>query len=86
VAACMISEQFTPFGDTDRVIDTLKRYGLPTLADFDTKEVMKVLKMDKKKVRDSMNYVLLNKIGQGVIKQIPIVELEKLLQSIITAR
>src|SRR6185312_3016693 len=86
VAACMISEQFTPFGDTDRVIDTLKRYGLPTLADFDTKKVMNVLKMDKKKVRDSMNYVLLNKIGQGVVKQIPIVELEKLLQSIITAR
>lgn len=86
VAACMISEQFTPFGDTDRVINTLKRYGLPTLAEFDTREVMNVLKMDKKKVRDSMNYVLLNKIGQGVVKQIPIVELEKLLQSIITAR
>src|SRR6202012_3908997 len=86
VAACMISEQFTPFSDTDRVIGTLKRYGLPTFEGFDTKEVMNVLKMDKKKVRDSMNYVLLNKIGQGVVKQIPITELEKLLQSIISAR
>jgi 3-dehydroquinate synthase len=86
VAACMISEQFTPFRDTDRVIGALKRYGLPTLAEFDTKEVMNVLKMDKKKVRDSMNYILLNKIGQGVVKQIPITELEKLLQSIIAAR
>jgi shikimate kinase / 3-dehydroquinate synthase len=86
VAACMVSEQFTPFGDTDRVIATLKRYGLPTLAEFDTREVMNVLKMDKKKAGDSMNYVLLNKIGQGVVKQLPIVELEKLLQSIITAR
>lgn len=85
-AACMISEQFTPFGDTARVIATLKRYGLPTFAEFDTKKVMNVLKMDKKKVRDSMNYVLLNKIGQGVVKQIPITELEKLLQSIISAR
>ncbi len=86
VAACMISEQFTSFKETDRVIDTLKRYGLPTLAELDTKEVMNVLKMDKKRVRDSMNYVLLNKIGQGVVKQIPITELEKLLQSIIAAR
>jgi len=86
VAASMISEQFTPFSDTDRVMNTLKRYGLPTLAEFDTREVMNVLKMDKKKVRDSMNYVLLNKIGQGVVKQIPITELEKLLQSIIAAR
>jgi 3-dehydroquinate synthase len=86
VVAAMISEQFTPFGDTDRIIAAFKRYGLPTLTEFDTRDVMNVLKKDKKKVRDSMNYVLLNKIGQGVVKQIPIVELEKLLQSIISAR
>ena len=54
--------------------------------EFDAKEVMNVLRMDKKKVRDSMNYVLLNKIGQAVVKPIPIAELDKLLQSIITAR
>jgi len=86
VVAAMISEQFTPFGDTDRIIAIFKRYGLQTLAEFNTKDVMNVLRKDKKKVRDSMNYILLNKIGQGVIKQMPIVELEKLLQSIISAR
>ena len=68
------------------MIDTLKKYGLPTLAEFNPKEVMNVLRMDKKRVKDSMNYILLNKIGQGIIKVIPIVQLEKLLQSIITAR
>jgi 3-dehydroquinate synthase len=68
------------------VINTLKKYGLPTQATFDPKEVMNVLRMDKKRVKDSMNYILLNKIGQGVVKVIPIVQLEKLLQSIITAR
>ncbi len=86
VAACMISEEYANFGDTDRVIATLKKYGLPTQASFDPKEVMSVLRMDKKRVKDSMNYILLNKIGQGVVKVIPIVQLEKLLQSIITAR
>jgi len=86
VAACMISEEFTAFKETDRVIDVLKRYGLPTLAEFDPKEVMEVLRMDKKKVRDTMNYVMLNKIGQGIVKPIPLVQLEKLVQSIITAR
>jgi 3-dehydroquinate synthase len=86
VAACMISEQYTPFTDTDRVISTLRKYGLPTLAEFDTKEVMNVLRRDKKKVKDTMNYVLLNKIGVGIVKPIPVTELEKLLQSIITAR
>jgi 3-dehydroquinate synthase len=86
VAACMISEEFTDFKDTERVIGTLKKYGLPTLAVFDPKEVMNVLRMDKKRVKDAMNYILLNKIGQGVVKVIPIVQLEKLVQSIITAR
>jgi len=86
VAACMISEEYTDFKDTSRVITTLKKYGLPTLAEFDPKAVMNVLRMDKKRVRDSMNYVLLNKIGQGVVKAIPIVQLEKLVQSILAAR
>ena len=86
VAASIISEQFTKFKDTNRIITLLKRYGLPTTAEFDKKEVMAVLRMDKKKVKDSMNYVLLDKIGQASVKVIPIVELDKLLQSIITAR
>src|SRR5580692_9862806 len=86
VAACMISEEFTDFRETARVIGTLKRYGLPTLAAFDPKEVMNVLRMDKKRVKDSMNYILLDKIGRAVVKVIPIVQLEKLVQIIITAR
>jgi 3-dehydroquinate synthase len=86
VVACMVSEQYTDFKDTDRVMTVLKKYGLPTLSQFDPKEVMNVLRMDKKKVKDSMNYILLNKLGQGVVKVIPITQLDKLIQSIITAR
>jgi len=86
VAACMLSEQFTPFTGTDKMIAVLKRYGLPTLAEFDAKEVMNVLRKDKKKEKDTMNYVLLSKIGDGVVKPIQVTELDKLLQSIITAR
>jgi 3-dehydroquinate synthase len=85
-AACMISEELSDFTDTNRVVTTLKKYGLPTQAEFDAKKVMHVLKMDKKKVKDNMNYILLKKIGQGVVKTIPIGQLEKLLQSIISAR
>jgi 3-dehydroquinate synthase len=84
--ASMISEEFTDFTDTGRVITVLKKYGLPTEAEFDARKVLNVLKMDKKKEKDAINYVLLNKIGQGVVRKIPIVELDKLLQSIITAR
>lgn len=86
VAACMISEEILDFKETDRVMAVLKKYGLPTLAEFDPKEVLEVMRRDKKKVKDTMNYVLLRKLGQAVVKPIPVTELEKLLQSIITAR
>jgi shikimate kinase / 3-dehydroquinate synthase len=84
--ACMVSEAYTEFRETNRVIATLKRYGLPTLAEFDAREVMNVLRMDKKKVKDSISYVMLNKIGQGAVKVVGLTELDKLLQSIIAAR
>jgi 3-dehydroquinate synthase len=86
VFACLISEQFTAFRETGRVISALKRYGLPTAAEFESRKLLDVLRMDKKKVKESMHYVLLNRIGAGVIHPIPMVELEKLVQSIITAR
>lgn len=86
VVAAMISEEYTTFKETDRIVDTLKKYGLPTKAEFDGKKVLNVLRMDKKKEKESMNFILLDKIGKGVIRAIPIVQLEKLVQSIITAR
>ncbi|MDR3712120.1 MAG: 3-dehydroquinate synthase [Puia sp.] len=86
VVASLISEEYADFKDTGRVIEVLKRYGLPTLAEFDARKVMGVLKMDKKKEKDAIHYILLNRIGQAVVKTIPIVQLEKMILSIINSR
>ncbi|HVS95422.1 MAG TPA: 3-dehydroquinate synthase [Puia sp.] len=86
VAACMISEELANFRETDRVIALLKRYGLPTLAEFDTKEVLNIMRKDKKKLGETMNYVLLKKVGLGVVQPVAVSELEKLLQSVLAAR
>jgi shikimate kinase / 3-dehydroquinate synthase len=86
VAAGILSEQFTNFKDTARIISLLTKYGLPTLAEFNAKKAFEVLKMDKKKVQQNLNYILLNKIGEGVVKAIPIDQLEKLIHSIVRAR
>lgn len=80
--ACHISEQFTGFKETSRVVNVLKKYGLPTYASFDKKKVFDVLKMDKKRERKEMNYILLEKIGKGTIQQIPVKELEQLIAEI----
>lgn len=81
-AASNISRQLNGFKDVERVMYLLDRYGLPTLADFDKKQAIQVLKMDKKKVSGSMNYVLLEKIGRGTIREISLTELEKLINQL----
>lgn len=77
--ACHISEQLTGFKETSRVVNVLNKYGLPTYASFDKQKVFEVLKMDKKRERKEMNYILLSKIGKGIIQTIPLKKLEQIL-------
>lgn len=78
--ACHIAEQLTGFRDTERVVSLLEKYQLPTYASFDKAKAFQVLKMDKKRERKEMNYVLLDRIGKGVVKTISLKKLEQLLQ------
>ena len=86
VAAGMLSEQCLGFRDTYRIQTLLEKYGLPTWVDFDPGKVCTILRMDKKKEKDAMNYVLLEKIGKAVVKKIPIADLEKMIYSMERAR
>jgi len=85
-AACLISEQMTDFKETARVTSLLQQYGLPIDIPVDFGKVVEIMRMDKKKTRDIMHYVLLEKLGKAVIKPIPMPQLEKLLYSIARAR
>ncbi|MBI5371702.1 MAG: 3-dehydroquinate synthase [Sphingobacteriales bacterium] len=80
--ACHISEQLTGFRQTDKVVALLEKYKLPTYASFDKQKVFNVLKMDKKRERSEMNYVLLEKIGRGVVKSISLKQLERIIQAL----
>lgn len=80
--ASHISEELTGFKQTDKVVALLAQYGLPTYASFDKAKAMEVLKMDKKREKKEMNYVLLDKIGKGVARSIPLVQLEKIIQDL----
>ena len=80
--ACHISEQLTGFKETGRVVTVLEKYNLPTYASFNKQKVFDVLKMDKKRERKEMNYVLLEKIGKGVVKSISLNRLEKIISNL----
>lgn len=82
VAACSISAQLVKFKDSAKVTKVLDQYGLPVHTDFDRKKAFDILKMDKKREKKDMNYVLLEKIGKGVVKSIPMVQLEQIISQI----
>ncbi|MEP6725634.1 MAG: 3-dehydroquinate synthase [Bacteroidota bacterium] len=80
--ACHISEQLTHFKQTERVVALLSKYGLPTYTEFDKAKAFDILQKDKKKVNTSMSYVLLEKIGKGIVKSIPLKELESIINQL----
>src|SRR5436189_6475631 len=80
--ASVISERIAGFKETDRVTRALRKYGLPTFSKFDKQKVFNVLKMDKKRERNDIHYVLLEKIGNGIIKTISLEKLEKIFEDL----
>jgi len=80
--ASVISERIIGFKEAGRVAALLLKYDLPTFADFDKQKVFEVLKMDKKRERKEMNYVIIEKIGKGVVKSIKLDELEQIIKNL----
>ena len=76
--ASLLSRNLLGFKEPERVLRLIGKYDLPTFADFDRNKVFEVLKMDKKRERKDMNYILLEKIGKGVIRKIPLDQVREL--------
>lgn len=74
--AAVMSQQLKHFTGAELVVQVLEKYGLPTFAKFNTKKAFKVLMMDKKKDNVSINYILLEKIGKGVVQPLLFVQLQ----------
>lgn len=80
--ASVISESITGFKDASKVTRLLLQYDLPIFVEFDKQRVFHVMKMDKKREKKEMNYVMLEKIGKGVVKSIPVSQLEKIIENL----
>ncbi|MBS1511452.1 MAG: 3-dehydroquinate synthase [Bacteroidetes bacterium] len=85
VAACNLSEKLNGFhyDDAIRIVKLLAKYHLPVDVETDYDKVFEVLKMDKKRSRNEINFILLNKIGEATIKPIPLDLLQQYLKEII---
>jgi 3-dehydroquinate synthase len=82
VAACAISVRINnfPAAEKDRVRDLIARYELPTDLAFDQEKIWEILKMDKKRAGNEMKFILLNRIGDAVVKPIPVSELRDIIK------
>jgi len=81
VAACTLSEELNGFDPVEkqRVKQLIEKYQLTSSISFDKESIWNTLKMDKKRVSNEMNFILLNTIGDATIKAIPMQQLEKLI-------
>ncbi len=80
--AAHLSEELVGFRQAERLVELIARYGLPTYADFDRSKVFDVLKHDKKRERSSLHYILLEKIGKGIIHTLPLQQVKQLIEKI----
>lgn len=78
--ACLLSEKLAGFSPekTKVVTDLLTKYHLPVEVDFDKETAWDILMHDKKKSGDSLYFILLEDIGKGVVKKMPLSELKRL--------
>ncbi len=85
VAACNLSVQLNNFhaDDAAKIVRLLARYHLPVDVETDHAKVFEVLKMDKKRRGEGVQFILLNKIGSAEIKFISLAELEKHFKEIV---
>lgn len=85
VAACNLSEKLNGFHfeDAAKIVKLLSDYHLPVDVETDHTKVFEVLKMDKKRKGDGVQFILLKGIGAAEIKQISLTELEKHFKEIV---
>lgn len=81
--AALLSAQLNKFSGAEALIALLSKYGLPTRASFDWKKVTKLLAMDKKNSAAGIQYIILEKLGKGVVEPIPVQELISRLRKLV---
>lgn len=79
VFAARLSVQMLKFKSTERLVQLIDKYGLPTTAAYDKDKVFDLMVSDKKREGEQMNFVLLEKIGKAIIRKIPLQDIYKLI-------
>ncbi len=82
MAAARISEEINDFPSKSKndLSTLLQQYHLPVEIQFDKTAMFGMLGADKKRENDSMSFILLSKIGEAVVKPIPMGQLKDIIE------
>jgi len=86
VVAAHLSKELCGLPETDarRLVTLLARYGLPITVDVDHDRLKDAIRKDKKRYGDNIKFVLLERIGECVIQDVSLTQLEAAIESIYT--
>jgi len=81
VIACMISEQVAGLDKnvSTRLKNLLQQYHLPISLAINAAKAMDLLRMDKKRKDETIDYIVLESIGHAAIKALPFIDIENAL-------
>ena len=82
VAAAYLSAGIIGFKAPEKIVALIRKYGLPSFLQFDAVQALQVMQSDKKRIRDTLHYVLLEKIGKGVVKPLTLPEIEPIIKQL----
>jgi 3-dehydroquinate synthase len=79
VAACNLSVQLNDLHaeEASKIVRLLARYHLPVDVETDHLKVFEILKMDKKRQGEGVQFILLSHIGKAQVKYISLTDIEK---------
>ncbi len=79
--ACQLSQHLSTFStkETQQVQNLIHQYHLPHIYSYDIEKIFSILKMDKKRERNDIHFVLLERIGKAHTHKISINDLHDFL-------
>lgn len=81
VIAARLSQNlgYLSFEETERIKNLLLHFGLPIKGNFDHEKLIKAILKDKKRTAERIALILLTKVGESKVEDIPIDKLRKML-------
>lgn len=82
VAAAYMSANIFKFKDAGRLATLIVKYGLPAFYKFDADKALEMMRADKKRFNNEIHYILLEKIGKGIVKPLTVEEIKPVVKQL----